>query len=131
MEGAGGAEKDIFPAALPHPVEQIAGEHRGGAAAARAAAVDVLIFQIEDHQTAVVVVGGQVHPVLPEQLQQQLTPQLAQVAGDDQVVVVRPPAGILKVGGEGGIGRRAMAAPMLLVSVIPLSVILPRVQWVT
>ena len=131
MEGAGGAEKDIFPAALPHPVEQIAGEHRGGAAAARAAAVDVLIFQIEDHQTAVVVVGGQVHPVLPEQLQQQLTPQLAQVAGDDQVVVVRPPAGILKVCGEGGIGRRAMAAPMLLVSVIPLSAILPRVQWVT
>ena len=102
---AGTAEQKMFPFALPHPVEQVAGEDGGGAAAARAAAVDVLRLGVKD-ETAAVVVIGQVHAVPVEEVQDDLPAQTAQVAGDDQVIKGRRAAGVGKVGGQAFVGGR-------------------------
>lgn len=104
MEGSGGAEQDVLPTAPFHLMEQIAGEHGGAAAAARPAAVDVLLLQIED-ETAAVGVVGHLEALLAQQLQQQLAAQLAQITGDNQVVAAGGAAGVFEVGGN-GIRRR-------------------------
>lgn len=103
-QGAGAAEKKVFPPALGHPVQQVAGQHHGGAAAARAAAVDVLPLQIEDHGAAVVQIF-QVHAVPVEEVQYDLLSQLAQIAGDDEIVIGWLPARVGEVGAEGVVGR--------------------------
>ena len=66
--------------------------------------MDVLPLQVEDHQAAVGVPGGQIHPVLLKQLPEQLTSQLPQVAGDDEIIEAGLPPGVLKVGADGVIG---------------------------
>lgn len=104
-QGAGAAEEQAPPAALLHTVEQKAGEHRGGAAAARAAAVDVLRLGVED-EAATVVVVGQIHAVLLEEVQDDLSAQAAQIAGDDQIIKRRRAAGVGEVGGQALVGRR-------------------------
>lgn len=104
MEGPGGAEQQVLDPPRPQLPKEIAGEHRGGTAAAGAPAVDVLAPAVEYQPAAVGVAGGEVHPIPAEQLAQQLAPQLPQVAGDDAVVEIRPPAGVLKVGAQGVIG---------------------------
>lgn len=130
VKGAGGAEEDVVPPAGAHPREQMAGEDGRGAAAAGAATVNVLTLQIKDHQAAVAVPGGQIHPIPQEQLLKQLAPEPPQVACDDEVIEAGLPPGVLKVGADGVISGGAMAAPMLLVSVTPLSTTLPGVTWV-
>ena len=104
-KGAGGAEQDVVPPALPHPVEQIAGQNHGGTAASGAAAVDVLLFQIVNHGAAVVIIG-QLNTVLVEEIQNDFPAQFPQVAGDDEIIERGLPPGILKMGGQGGVGRR-------------------------
>lgn len=81
----------------------MAGQHRGGAAAARASAVDVLLFGVVKNQTAVIVVV-QCNAVLFEEVPDDLTAQLAQVAGDNEVVVAGGQAGVPEVGREGVVG---------------------------
>lgn len=94
VQRSGGAKQDVFPFAIPQAGEKKTRQHAGAAAAAGAAAVDVLTVGLEDKQTAVgVAVQG--HPVPPGQLLQQLAAQTAQVAGDDQVVEAGGAAGII------------------------------------
>ena len=71
VEGPGGAEEQIVPPPLCQSGEEIAGEHCGGAATARAAAVDVLALLVEEQTAAVCVVFQDDAPAL-QQLQQQL-----------------------------------------------------------
>ena len=103
-QSARAAEENVFPAPGAHTVEQMPGEHHGGAAAAGAAAVHVLTLQIVDQGAAVGQVV-QVHAVLVEQVEQDLAAQLAQVSGDDQVVLRGPASRVLEVGLDGLIGR--------------------------
>ena len=53
VEGTGGTEEQALPTTGAQAVEKIAGEYRGGTAAAGAPAVDVLAFQVKDQQAAV------------------------------------------------------------------------------
>lgn len=76
MEGSGGTEEDVLPLAAAQSLHQIAGEHAGAAAAARASGVDVLVHPVENKQAAVGVAVGQVDPVPLEQFQQQRAAQL-------------------------------------------------------
>ena len=103
VEGTGGAEEQIFPPPLRQPREEIAGEHRGGAAAARAAAVDVLALGVKEETAAVGVVLQHDAPAL-QKLQKELAAQPPQVPGDDQVIEVGAAASVLKVGGDGVAG---------------------------
>ena len=105
VEGPGGAEQQMFDPPRPQLPKEIAGENRGGTAAAGAPAVDILALAVEYQPAAVGVAGGEVHPVPAEQLAQQLAPQLPKVAGDNAVVEVRSPAGVLEVGAQGVVGR--------------------------
>ena len=104
MQGTGGAEQQTLPASGLHLTQQIAGEDCGGTAAAGAAAVDILLFRVEDHHTAVIVVGTQVHAVPGEQVDQQFLAQNTQIPGDDQVVIVRTVACVPEVGRQSVIG---------------------------
>lgn len=65
--------------------------------------MDILLLPVEQQQAAVVVVG-QLHAVLGEEIGDDLVAQLPQVAGDDEVVVVGGEAGVLKMGFQGVIG---------------------------
>lgn len=65
--------------------------------------MDVLLFcVVEEQATVVVIVQGDA--VLFEKVPDDLAAQLAQVPGDDEVVVVRGQAGVPEVGGEGVVG---------------------------
>ena len=103
MEGPGGTKEDVVPLARLHPVQQVTCEYRCAAPAARASAVDVLLFQIKD-QCAAVGVVWHLNSVPAQQLQQQLAAQGAQIPGDDKVVAAGGAPGVLKVGGNGVIG---------------------------
>ena len=113
MERPGGAKEDVAPPPLPHAVEQIPGEHRGTAAAARPAAVDVLALGVKNHGAAVGVVA-QLDPVPAQQLQQQLAAQQPQIPGYNQVIVAGGPAGVLQMGGNGVVcgGGRSQGCTM-------------------
>lgn len=101
---AGGAEEqtvDLFFTELP---QQISAEHRRAAAAAGTARVDILPLEVVDENAAVAVVCAELHAVTPEQVGDDGAAERAEVAGDDQVIVLRPQAGVRKVGAQGRIG---------------------------
>lgn len=127
MQGAGGAEKQIAPLPRPHPIEQVSGEHRGGTATAGRPAVNVLSLQVKEHHAAVTVVPPQINAVGGEQVDDDLHAQFPQVAGNDQVIEGGGTVGILKVLGDGVIGRPCHGGAMLLASLIPLSWMRPGV----
>ena len=127
---AGAAEEEVLPFPLPHPVEQVAGEDGGGAAAARAAAVDVLRLGVED-EAATVVVVGQIHAVLLEEVQDDLSAQAAQIAGDDQIIKRRRAAGVGEVGGQALVGRRSHGGAHVVGVTDALVHNLTTVAWVT
>ena len=120
-QGAGAAEEDAFPPAVPHAVEQQPAQHSSRAAAARAATVDVLAVQVVDQGAAVRQVG-ELKPLLVQQLRQKLVTQLAQIAGNHQIVVRGLAAGVPEVGqnGVGGGGGRSEISTMLFHSLLKL-----------
>ena len=67
--------------------------------------MDILGAVIQQ-QAAVVIGGAHIHPVPLEQVQYDLVAHLAQVAGDDQVIVGGACLGILKIGLQRLIGRK-------------------------
>ena len=73
--------------------------------------MDVLGVGVEEETAAVVVVFGQIHAIPPEEVDDDLLAQTAQVAGDDAVVKARLAAGVLEVGLEGGVGRWGHGGP--------------------
>ena len=93
-------------------MEQIAVEDGGGAAAAGAAGVHLA----SRGRTA----GGrsrcscpQLYAVAADELRSAGVAQIAQVAGDDEIVVPRRCGGVAEQGGQSIVGGGAMAAPML------------------
>lgn len=102
-KGSGAAEQNALPTAAGHSVEEHPGQHHGGTAAARAAAVDILPLQVVDQGAAVSQVF-QVHPVPVEPVGHNVPAKLAQIAGDDQVVVRGLAARVLEVGSDCGVG---------------------------
>lgn len=61
--------------------------------------MDVLLFQIKQQQTTVVVIGQGAF-VLLEKVQHNFMPQLAQVPCDDEIVKIGGSSGILEMGGK-------------------------------
>ena len=98
---AGADEQDAFQLPLLHFFQQVGAEDRRRAAAARAARVDILLAAVIDQQPAVGVIGAERIALSFAELAEQVTPHGGQVAGDNQVVVVRLGGGILKEGRQG------------------------------
>ena len=80
-------EQHVFQLALPYPREYMPAEHRRAAPAAGAARVNVLLFAVEYHHTAVVVPLTELHAVLHEQVVQQVAADISEVAGQYEVEV--------------------------------------------
>lgn len=121
VESPGAAEEDVLPLALAHFLEDIPGEDHRAAPAARAARVDILLFQVEEKHAAVLVVVVEGDPVPAEEVHHDLVSQGPQVAGDDQVIVVGAQAGVLEVGLEGLVGGRRRCKYRTIRSLFSLS----------
>ena len=106
-----GGEEQALPAALPQASEQVAVEHGGGASAAGASGVHILLFQMVQQQPAVGVVFRHVHTVLPEEVGDDLLTQQPQIAGDDEVVVLRGGGGSSEVRPQGVVGGGSHGGP--------------------
>ena len=59
--------------------------------------MNVLPFGVKDHHAAVVVAAGQVKAVLPHLLEDDLLSENAEVARDDEVIILRLPAKVFKM----------------------------------
>ena len=59
--------------------------------------MNVLPHGIKDHHAAVVVAAGQVKAVLPHLLEDDLLSENAEVARDDEVIILRPAAKVFKM----------------------------------
>ena len=86
---AGAAEEDSLQFALVQLIEQIAAESNGTAAAAGAAGMDILDSVVEYQCAAVRQLSTQGQMIPLSQFQQRLLADLPQIAGDDQVEVLR------------------------------------------
>ena len=104
QQRAGGSKDHALPFARAQALQEIAVEHRGGAAAAGAAGVHVLLCPVIQQDAAVGAVVPQRHAVPAEQLHQKIVAQIAQIAGDDEVVVPGRGAGVPEQGGQGVVG---------------------------
>ena len=96
-----GGKDDALPLPRPQPGEEVAVEHRRRAAAAGGSGVHVLPVAVVEQQAAVLKALPQLHAVPGEEVPDDGVAQLAQVAGDNEVVV---PGGGLRVPEEGGQG---------------------------
>ena len=85
--------------ALEHPPEQPAVQAHGGAAAAAAAGMYVL-RNIEDFAPAVDVALIQLDALLAAEQLHQVVAHAPQIAGDDQVVVLRDAVQVVQMGFE-------------------------------
>ena len=94
----GGGKQDPAPAALLQAGEEIAVEHRGGAAAAGASGVHILLFPVIEQHAAVKIVFRHVDAVLPEKVRDDGMAQLPQVPCENGVIIRR---GGFHVGEEG------------------------------
>ena len=106
QQRSGGGEDDALPTPGPQAGEQVAVEHRGGAAAAGGPSVHILGLAVVEQQTAVLKVFAQVDAVPGEKVPDDGVAQLPQVAGDHQVVVPGFRPGVPEEGGEGIVGGR-------------------------
>ena len=106
-------------------------EHHSATPAARPAGVDILAFGVKEEHPTVVVAGPQGHTILPEEVENDAFPQAAQVAGDNEIIEIRARPVSSKWARRVEYAAGAMAAPMLLASVMPLSMTFPVVTWVT
>ena len=104
QQRSGGGEDDALPTPGPQAGEEVAVEHRGGAAAAGGSGVHILGLAVVEQQPAVLEVFAQVHAVPGEKVPDDGVAQLPQVAGDDEAVVLRRCPGVPEKGGEGIVG---------------------------
>ena len=84
----------------------MAAKHRGTAAAARAACVDVLLLPVVQHKPAVAVNLADINAVLLEQVYKDFAAHQSEVAGKDKVEVGGGQTGVFKVGFYGVVGGR-------------------------
>ena len=113
---SGGGEQNFFQPLFRHLPQHESAQHRRRAAAATGPGVHILFLNIIEQHAAVLIIFAHIHAVLLKKLRHNLVAQNAQVAGEDQVVVCRPGAGSLEMGGEsvvgrGGHGRRRRGLP--------------------
>ena len=64
-------------------------EHRGAAAAARAAGVDVLSLAVKNHQSAIAVLFTYIDPCPPEQLIQYFAADRAKITREYHIIIIR------------------------------------------
>ena len=94
LKGRGGGEQctcrreeDAVPFALAHPAQQIPAQNACRAAAAAAAAVHILRFDVIEQQAAVGVALTEREPIAREKVRDDLMPEPAEVARHDEVIV--------------------------------------------
>ena len=104
-EGAGAAEEDVLQLSPVELRQQLRTQHHGAAAAAGAAAVDILTA-VENQIAAVRQLAADAHTLFPEQMQQHFLSQGPQIPGDNQVKILRGGVKILQMGLDGGKGGR-------------------------
>ena len=98
QQRSGGGEDDALPTPGPQAGEQVAVEHRGGAAAAGGSGVHILGLAVVEQQSAVLEILTQVDAVPGEKVPDDGVAQLPQVAGDDEVEVFRLRPGVPEEG---------------------------------
>ena len=106
QKGTGAAEKDPFQFAAVEPIQKVAAEGDGAAAAAGAAGVNILHGVVKNQRAAICQLATQTQPVQPGKLQKGFLTKLSQVAGDDEVKVIRRAMQIIQMGPDGGVSRR-------------------------
>lgn len=116
---ARGGKEQLFPAPLLHLPQQVPAQHRRGASAAAGPGVHVLLFDVVEQHPAVLVVLAHVHPVLGEQVHDNLVAQHPQIPGQHQVVVLWAGAGGGKVGGQGVISSGGWWKIRPIIKIIP------------
>ena len=96
-QSACGYKQDIAQASSGERVKNIGAEHRGTAAAARAARVNVLTGPVKYHHAAVLVDFADNKPLLLQQLVQSLASNLTQIPCKNRVVIVRITSAVFKI----------------------------------
>ena len=69
--------------------------------------MDILYGVVEDQSSAVRQLSSKSQPIQPGQFKKRFLSQLPQISGDDQIIIRRRSAGILKVGFYGRQGGRS------------------------
>ena len=104
QKGTGGSKDNPCPFSLPHSAEKIAVQHRGGTTAAGSAGMHILVLPVVEQQATVLKVGPQLDAVLGEEIPDDGMAHLAQVTGDDQIIVIGRCLCVPKESGESIIG---------------------------
>ena len=99
-QSSGAAEQDALQLTFVQLVQQMPAEGNGAAAAAGASGVDILNRIVEDHAAAVGKLPAQKKALPFTHFQQHFFPKLPQIAGDDQVEILRDPMEVLHVGSD-------------------------------
>ena len=82
-------EDDAVPFSLAHPAQQISAQNACRAAAAAAAAVHVLRFDVVEQQPAVGVALTEREPIAREKVRDDLMAEPAEIARYDEIIVLR------------------------------------------
>ena len=94
-QGARCNKQHLSQFTFSHTLDDVRAQHGGAAAAARAAAVYVLLFKIKNHQPAVIMPLADVEPVLFfHKLIQQIWTREAQIPRQYQIIILRRTARI-------------------------------------
>ena len=125
QERTGATEQEPVELALAELIQKISAQDDGAAPTAGPSGVDVLSLQIEDQHAAVGVPVLQVDSNLVELVQEDLLAHLAQVTIRSKSSGAAPRSSKWERMVSKALG--AMAAPMLLASVIPRSTMVPTV----
>jgi hypothetical protein len=93
--------------------EQMTGSHRGRASAPGGAGFDLLFFPVVEQEATVLMPVCDIDSILLQELIQQIRADHAEISGQDQIVFLRPRAGIFKKGLYRGGRRRRHRRPIL------------------
>ena len=103
---SGRCKENPIPRFLSKLREKISVENGGAAAAAGSAGMHILLLQIIEEQTAVLIGVTQVDSVPREQLFRNGVSQFSEISGEDQIIVPGRGPGVLEIGGDGFISGR-------------------------
>ena len=103
-QGTGSAEQDGSQISLLKFVQKIAAERHSTASAAGTTGVHILIIPVKNQGTTVFQTPAEGQAILACKRKKHLFSPLAQITGDDQIVVLRLFIQVLQVGIDGGVG---------------------------
>lgn len=104
-------KENLLQVIFLHLPEQIAAQYGGGASASAGASVHILLFNVIEQHSTVLIVPAHINAVLLEELRHDLMPQNAQITSQHQIIVRRFGPGGLEVSGQSvisGGGRRSI-----------------------